>query len=451
EAFWDDAQPPLSTTAGDAVSREAARVPRRFFEIAATVACHRDEQRWSLLYSVLYRLRHGIPHLLEIPCDGEVNRLYAMERDVGRDSHRMQSFARFRKVDRDGQAHYIAWYRPDHYVVERTAPWFVERFNAMRWSILTPDRCAYWDLRELRFASGVPRTSAPEDDELEALWRAYYAATFDPARLDTDLLRQHVPVRYRATLPETRTISELVGSSAARESDMRAAQPRPAHDYIPAGATLEVLRRAIHNCRACDLYCSATQPVFGEGPEHAVAMFVGEQPGENEDRTGRPFVGPAGQLLDHALAQAGVDRGEIYLTGAVKHFKFEERGRRRIHKTASRAEVAACRPWLDAQIEVVRPRVLVALGATAALSLTGRQCAITRERGCWMPHPSGAELLLTLHPSFVLRVPDPERQAAAYGHLVDDLRLVRAKLAELRRGPAAESHRRAQYAVRSGG
>ena len=401
ETFWDDAQPPLFPADRQAAAAFQSRVPRRFLELAAAVACHRDAERWSVLYSVLYRLTHGIPHLLEIPCDGEVIWLYSMERGVGRDVHRMQSFVRFRKVVRDGGEHFIAWHRPDHYIVERAAPWFVERFRSRRWSIVTPECSAHWDRRELRFGPGILCSAAPEEDELEDLWRQCDSATFP------------MPARVAAR--------EALGS-----------QKVSTRDYIPTSATLEVLREAIHGCRGCDLYRCATQPVFGEGPAGTKAMLVGEQPGDNEDLTGRPFVGPAGRLFNRAAAEAGLDRHEVYITGAVRHFKFEERGKRRVHKTASRAEVSACRPWLDAQIEAVRPRVLVALGATAALSLMGRQCAVTRERGRWMPHHSGAELLLTLHPSFILRMPDPERQAAEYAHLVHDLRLVKAKLRELR-------------------
>jgi DNA polymerase len=407
EAQWGAAVDlPASTSA------TSARVPRRFLDMASAVACHRDPQRWTLLYSVLYRLTHGIPHLLEIPCDGEVNQLVAMEREVGRDVQRMQSFVRFRVLRIDAQEHYIAWHRPDHYILERTAPWFAARFRELRWSILTPDDSAHWDGHELRFGRGISRSSAPADDELESLWRGCCASVFQ------------------------------LSGGAVRKSAL---------EYIPAGATLDVLHEAIHACRACDLACSATQPVFGEGPAQAAAMFVGEQPGENEDRTGRPFVGPAGQLFDRAMAEAGLDRRHVYLTGAVKHFKFTERGKRRIHKTADRAEISACRPWLQAQIDIIRPRLLVALGATAAFSLTGRQCAITEQRGRWLPHESGAELLLTLHPSFVLRLPDRDRQAAEYANLVTDLKRVREKLLELPRARGAESHRQAPYAARFAG
>jgi DNA polymerase len=175
EATWDN---PMPAGRWAELTTSSSRVPRRFLELASIVACHSDPERWSLLYSVLYRMTHGIPHLLEIPCDGEVIRLYALEQEVGRDAHRMQSFVRFRKVRRGGMDEYVAWHRPDHDVLERAAPWFLERFKRIRWAILTPDRCVLWDLRELRFGPGCASSAAPEDDELEELWSRYYAAAF---------------------------------------------------------------------------------------------------------------------------------------------------------------------------------------------------------------------------------------------------------------------------------
>jgi DNA polymerase len=168
-ASWDD-------SAVVAVAPGAVRVPRRFLAIAASVACHRSPDRWALLYSVLYRLTHGIPHLLEIPCDGEVIQLYAMEREVGRDVARMQSFVRFRKVALRGQEEHIAWHRPDHHTLELAAPWFVERFRTLRWTLLTPDRTMRWDQSRLRFGAGVAFPGTPDDDELEQLWRRHIAA-----------------------------------------------------------------------------------------------------------------------------------------------------------------------------------------------------------------------------------------------------------------------------------
>jgi DNA polymerase len=190
--------------------------------------------------------------------------------------------------------------------------------------------------------------------------------------------------------------------------------------YVPAADSLDALRQAAEGCRACELWQRATQTVFGAGAGRAHLMLVGEQPGDQEDRAGLPFVGPAGRLLDRALADAGVDRRAVYLTNAVKHFKWEERGKRRLHKKPSAAEVAACRPWLEAEVDLVDPRVVVALGATAAASLLGPRARVTRDRGQpidWMSRVA----LVTIHPSAVLRTPEGGDREAEYQQLVADL------------------------------
>ena len=192
-----------------------------------------------------------------------------------------------------------------------------------------------------------------------------------------------------------------------------------AEEYVPAGADLDELREAAAGCRGCDLYRDATRTVFGAGPAAARVMIVGEVPGDQEDRQGEPFVGPAGRLLDRALAEAGIDRSQAYLTNAVKHFKFTERGKRRIHKTPSRTEIVACRPWLDAELDRVRPELVVALGAVAAKSLLGQDFRVTKERGTVLPLPGRDErVVATVHPSSVLRADDRE---AAYRELAADL------------------------------
>jgi DNA polymerase len=189
----------------------------------------------------------------------------------------------------------------------------------------------------------------------------------------------------------------------------------------PQGATLEELTRAASGCTACDLHRRATQTVFGEGAALASLMLVGEQPGDREDLEGRPFVGPAGALLDRALADAGIDRDRAYVTNVVKHFKWKAKGRRRIHDTPDEREVRACRPWLSAEIEAVRPAVVVCLGATAAKALLGRDFRLTRHRGELFPSDAGPLLTATLHPSAVLRGPS-ERRRELYAGLVEDLR-----------------------------
>lgn len=197
-----------------------------------------------------------------------------------------------------------------------------------------------------------------------------------------------------------------------------------AAELIPANLTWQVLHDTAAGCRACPLWERGTQTVFGEGREKARVMFVGEQPGNEEDRAGRPFVGPAGRLLDEALAEAGVDRAQTYVTNVVKHFKWEERGKRRIHAKPNAAEIAACVPWLTAELEVVRPRVLVCLGATAAQSLLGRAFRVTAERGKWIESTLAAFVMATVHPSSILRARDSETRRAETARFIRDLRLI---------------------------
>ncbi len=352
-------------------------VPKQFVALADLVSCHRDEAKWPLLYRVLYRIVQGERHLLAIESDPDVNVLYRMRKEITHDMHRMKAFVRFRKVD----DRFIAWHRPDHLIVEKMAPWFAERFGSMKWSILTPDRSVHWDLQKLSFGPGASATEAPAEDALEDLWRAYYASTFNPNRVNEKALRNHVPARYWAAMPETVMIPGLIVDAKARGRQMCETKPISAAAFVPQDPTLPLLRQAVHDCRGCDLHERATQPVFGQGPADARIVLVGEQPGEQEDLSGLPFVGPAGQLLDRALDDAGLNRGELYLTNAVRHFRFEERGKRRIHKTASRSQVAACQPWLEAELALIRPKLIVCMGATALLSVLGRAAKVSDLRG----------------------------------------------------------------------
>jgi uracil-DNA glycosylase len=198
--------------------------------------------------------------------------------------------------------------------------------------------------------------------------------------------------------------------------------------FVPRTTSVKALNAAAHACRGCDLYKTATQVVFGAGPKRARVMFVGEQPGDQEDRQGEPFVGPAGALLDKALADAGIPRDQVYVTNAVKHFKWEPRGKRRIHKKPRASEVAACRPWLEAELRAVRPEIVVCLGATAAQSLLGATFKLMRERGQVVASLLAPRVVATIHPSSVLRAPDSEGRRAAYGMLVSDLKVVAKSL-----------------------
>jgi uracil-DNA glycosylase family protein len=199
-------------------------------------------------------------------------------------------------------------------------------------------------------------------------------------------------------------------------------------EQIPNRPTLSSVRAASKDCQACDLYKRGTQTVFGEGARHAKLMFVGEQPGDQEDLAGQPFVGPAGKLLDRALVEAGIDRAEVYVTNVVKHFKWEPRGKRRIHKKPNTAEIAACRPWLDTEIALVKPRAIVCLGATAAQALLGKSFKVTAHRGEFIPSSLAPIVLATVHPSSLLRAPDEETRHRETKRFIDDLRAVAGKL-----------------------
>jgi uracil-DNA glycosylase family protein len=215
---------------------------------------------------------------------------------------------------------------------------------------------------------------------------------------------------------------------------MTPAQPSSAIPFLPRVQTIPSLSRAAKKCEGCPLHLHATQTVFGEGPENARVIMVGEQPGDNEDRQGKPFVGNAGKLLDRALAEAGVVRSEVYVTNAVKHFKWEERGKRRIHKKPNIGEINACRPWLEAEIEEIEPDIIVCLGATAAQSLMGRDFRVTADRGKFFDTAWTANLMATVHPSSLLRITEEEEREREYGRFVEDLKGVGARLRQIDAG-----------------
>lgn len=398
-------------------------VPREFLALAETCAQYRDPQRWNLLYRVLYRLCHGEPHLLRVDVDDDVRRLRLMEKAIHRDIHKMHAFVRFREIHTDRGMEYTAWHRPDHLIVEAATPFFARRFGAMRWAILTPDRSAYWDLETLRFGPGMPRTAAPRADDLEALWRTYYGSIFNPSRLNIRAMTLEMPARHWATLPETDILTQLIHNADSRVMTMMEKQAPSAQPFVPPSRDVRELAHAARVCQGCALYLHATQTVFGEGPAKARVMMVGEQPGDKEDLMGKPFTGPAGQLLDRAMTEAQLTRSEFYVTNAVKHFKFTERGKRRIHAKPTGVEVSACRPWLEAELAAVEPELIVCLGATAAQSLMGRDFRIGAERGRLFPHRWAKGLMATIHPSAILRMPE-ERQQEEYRLFVEDLKQI---------------------------
>jgi probable DNA metabolism protein len=427
EVIWQtsDSADDLFGDPGVALPPEPARelrVPRAFPALAESVILHRDSARFGMLYTLLSRLQEQ-PRLLEDEADPLVRRLEILAKAVRRDIHKMHAFVRFREVGDGDAARFVAWFEPDHHIVRAAAGFFARRFTSMRWSILTPELCIHWDGETLTESPGADRSQAPGEDNIEELWLGYYAAIFNPARLKIGTMVKEMPRRYWKNLPEARLIAPLIAGAQGREAAMTAQEVAP----VERPRTLQALAEEAQSCRRCPLWEGTSGCVFGEGPADARLMIVGEQPGDEEDRQQHAFVGPAGQLLDRALGEAGIDRGTVYVTNAVKHFKFVMRGKRRLHQTPSAPEVTACRWWLDQEIGLLRPRATVMLGATAIRGVTGKAGAVGALRGKPMPlarpDSSGGTGVATYHPAYVLRVPDKETADGAFADLVADLRL----------------------------
>jgi DNA polymerase len=424
----------VGTTPGDLLTATESQrlppaapfpVPKSFLDLARSAILHSDPERFALLYTLLLRLRSE-PRFMEDAAHPLLRRLETMAKAVRRDIHKMHAFVRFREVEDEGGPRFVAWFEPDHHIVRAAAPFFARRFATMRWSILTPELCIHWDGEALTESPGATRADAPSVDPVEETWRTYYASIFNPARLKVGAMVKEMPKKYWKNMPETALVGQLIAGAQAREAKM----VETSRDSIGGNAApaWKALRSEAMGCTRCPLHKCGTQTVFGEGPLDAPLMFVGEQPGDQEDLAGRPFIGPAGQLFDRALGDAGIDRSAAYVTNAVKHFKFERRGKRRIHSKPDGGEIDACRWWLEQERALLRPRITVALGATAARSLFGKVVTISATRA--RPHPlAEGEAWVTVHPSFLLRVRDNREEE--YARFVEDLVRIRARVEAL--------------------
>jgi DNA polymerase len=443
---WEvgDGEPQLFGVEADRSRAAAFPVPREFIELARDVVCHSDPERFSLLYDMLVRLKKNRFALAD-EADPLVRRLERLAKQVRRDIHKMHAFVRFREIEENGAPLFVAYFEPGHHVVRRAASFFVNRFANMRWAILTPKLSIRWDREVLSEGPPATRGDAPLEDALEETWRTYYASTFNPARLKVRAMLKEMPKKYWRNMPEASLVQPLIAGARNRELEMidrsvakeGLAHALEAERVIQPGGNLrsswEALLKDARKCTRCDLYKPATQTVFGEGPLGASIMFVGEQPGDQEDLAGRPFVGPAGQLFDAALEKAGIDRSAVYVTNAVKHFKFVQRGKRRIHNKPDGGEIEACRWWLSHERELIRPPVTVALGATAARALLEKAVTISRVRGAPVKLADGGECWVTVHPSFLLRIPEEDRRQEERALFVRDLKRIKARAEELAR------------------
>ena len=403
------------------------RASQRFLTIARSAALHSDPARFGLLYRLLWRLQSN-PRLMEDKADIEVRRLEELAKSVRRDAHKMHAFVRFREVaEEDGTPHFVAWFEPDHHIVRSEAGFFMRRFANMRWSILTPRGSIHWDGETMREGPPAQRSDAPGGDPVEDLWRSYYASIFNPARLKVGAMLSEMPKKYWKNLPEAELIPQLIAGAQAREARMVASGSL---DRGERPSSLEGIGTAIHACRNCPIGELDNRAVMGEGPLGAPLMIVGEQPGDQEDQAGRPFVGPAGQLLDDYLQAAGIDRSAAYVTNAVKHFKFVWKGKHRLHQSPGAKEIDTCRWWLEAERDLVKPRLVLALGASAARGLLGKTVSITKARGTPMHLEDGTELWVTAHPSYLLRLEGTAREEQAR-LFAADLAAVKERLGEL--------------------
>ena len=441
QVVWSVGAPDDLFAEGERAHAAAAgtfNVPRALVSLAETAIQARDTQRFAQLYRLIWRAHAGEKHLLELTTDPDVHAVQRLAQSVRRDTHKMRAFVRFREVQAEGGTRYVSWFEPDHFIVEANAPFFVRRFATMVWSILTPYRSAHWTGEALEFGPGASPADVPDDDRLEEYWRAYYSSIFNPARLKIGAMTSEMPRKYWRNLPEAAAIPELIRTAPGRVERMVEqpviSPPKAARAVVAApvapGTPLAEAAREAEACRRCELWKPATQVVFGEGPADARIMMIGEQPGDQEDLAGRPFVGPAGQVLDRAMQEAGLDRRLVYLTNAVKHFKFVPRGKRRIHEKPGSSEIVACKFWLELERAQVRPALTVMLGATAAQSVFGRTVTISRERGRPIALDGNTQGFVTVHPSYLLRLPDQEAKDREYAAFVEDLRKVAALAAD---------------------
>jgi uracil-DNA glycosylase len=423
------ASTPLPSEAG-ALS---PRISKEQLSLLSSVLCHSDPAAPALAYAALARHQSDRAALAN-PADPLTRRLENLAKAVRRDIHKMHAFVRFREVPGTGaRRSFGAWFEPDHRILEAGSPFFARRFADMDFAIATPQGIARHDATGLSFHPPAERPDLPEDAS-ETLWAVYFANIFNPARIKLAAMRAEMPLKYWKNLPETRQIPEMLSLAEQRVRAMRDALPTTPPERaerilgrlaaIPespdnVAPDMHAAKTAAASCRRCSLCEMATQTVWGDGDPGAPLMIVGEQPGDAEDLQGRPFVGPAGQLLREVMTQAGV--GPVWMTNAVKHFKFATRGKRRLHQSPNRQEIEHCRWWLDLERRIVAPRLTVALGASAAYAVTGNATAMSARRGRIETCRDGGSVLVSWHPSYILRLPDPDAAVAARRELVGDL------------------------------
>lgn len=412
-----------------------AKVPAAYFDLAKTAVWHSEPQRYSILYTALWRIAKSDGHPIS-PVDPLGATIHRMAKSVRRDIHKMHAFVRFQELPSDTERRrFIAWFEPEHFITEPGSSFFAKRFADMDWMIATPTVCASFDGRCIAFSEYSGKPILPGDD-IEGLWGTYFANIFNPARIKLNAMRSEMPVKYWKNMPETKLIPEMLANADSRVQKMRDAMPSVAPvgaeristryraqlpQAVERASSLEDLETALQKCRRCRLCETATQAVPGIGRQSAKLMIVGEQPGDREDLEGRPFVGPAGSLLTKIIEEVGLPRENVYLTNAVKHFKFSVSGKKRIHQNPNRSEIDHCRWWLDQEIEFVKPKVILALGASASYGVTGNIAKQSDRRGTIEPLANGSTAMFSWHPFYILRLPNDEARRVVMAQFRQDI------------------------------
>lgn len=365
-------------------------VPKEFMKDAAFVAAFRDDTTWSLLYRLVYRIVFENKHLMSVSLDNDVLDFHRRMRLVSRDLHKVKAFVRFKEIKKNDESIYMAWHRPDHRVLKFSAPFFTDRFNGMNWVIFTEDESMSWINNKLTFGPGITQQEAQAFDHTEELWKTYYGSIFNPARIKIKAMKKELPVRHWATLPEASIIDDLLREAPKRLEEFYESQRTSAVELIKNDvSSLLELKAKLPNCAACSICHKSNTPVAGEGPAKAEIVFVSDQPGNAED------------ILIDALSRAEIARDEVYLTNAVKGFK---------SKAPSSFEISACRAWVKTELELIKPRLLVCLGASAAQSVFGKLMKVKDSHGKIFKTAYCDQTIILSHPSAILRAQTEEER-----------------------------------------
>ena len=409
------------------------RMPKGFIPLAQLLSCHRDSKKWKLLYTLAWRIHQGERKLLSIPSDPDVRAAKLMCSAVSRDAHKAKAFIRFKRVANRQEAareQFEAYHKAEHFALRRISSFLKDRFNTFDWKVSTPLESLSWDGSSLTFSEGTLPANQ-QNDEQEELWNEYYSSIFNPSRANPKAMMNEMPKKYWGHLPEAKLIPGLLRDANERSKEMQKASLALIKDFtqsIPQDVTdLESLRRELQNCSACELCKSATQVVCGEGKASSRLLIIGEQAGDREDLLGRPFIGPAGTLLRKTLNELKFRIDDIYFTNTVKHFRFRQVEKKRIHQKPKIEHISACKTWLQLEIQIIKPTVILCLGTVAAQAIHGPEFKVAKQRGLWVSEDS-TDIIATYHPAAILRIPSGPKKDEVAQSFREDLKEVRARL-----------------------